>query len=46
MCIFNSPTIVCFANEPPKRDKMSLDRWKVYEIIDKELYLKPNYNIL
>ncbi len=41
MCIFNSPTIICFANEAPKTEKMSLDRWKIYEIIDKELYLKP-----
>ncbi len=40
MCIFNSPTIICFANEPPKREKMSKDRWKIYEIIDNELYLK------
>ncbi len=43
MCIFNSPTIICFANEPPKREKMSKDRWKVYEIIEKELYLKMNF---
>ncbi len=40
MCIFNSPVIICFANEPPKTEKMSLDRWKIYEIIDKQLYLK------
>ncbi len=40
MAIFNSPTILCFANEKPKCDKMSLDRWCVYEIINKELYKK------
>ncbi len=40
MCIFNSPVIICFANERPKIEKMSLDRWHIYEIIDKELYKK------
>ncbi len=49
MCIFNSPVIICFANEMPKREKMSLDRWRIYEIIDEKLYLrmfKKDYGII
>ena len=32
MCRFNRPHIVCFANEPPQYEKMSLDRWKVWNV--------------
>ena len=38
MCLFNSPVILCFANETPKTEKMSLDRWKIFSINDKKLY--------
>ncbi len=32
MCRFNKPHIVCFANEPPNYEKMSIDRWKVFNV--------------
>ncbi len=32
MCRFNRPHIICFANEPPCYDKMSLDRWVVFNV--------------
>lgn len=32
----DSPHLFVFSNEKPELDKMSADRWKVYEIIDKE----------
>lgn len=38
MCVFNNPSIFCFANEKPKTEKMSKDRWKIAEIRNKELY--------
>lgn len=41
MCVFNSPVIICFANTMPEIDKMSLDRWQVYEIVNRKL-LKIN----
>lgn len=30
----NSPHMICFANEPPNMDKLSNDRWTIYEILD------------
>lgn len=35
-----SPTIVCFANIPPPRHKLSRDRWQVYEIKNNMLFEK------
>jgi hypothetical protein len=32
----NSPHMFIFANEPPMKSKMSLDRWLIYEILDDE----------
>ena len=34
MVIMNSPHVICFANDEPDYDKVSLDRWEVYEIFD------------
>ncbi len=45
MCRFNKPHVVCFANEPPCYEKMSLDRWKVFNVdesVTEELE-RPNY---
>lgn len=30
--IFNCPHVICFANEPPTITKMSMDRWRIYNI--------------
>jgi len=35
MVLMNSPHIICFANEPPPYEKMSMDRWKVGTVSDK-----------
>lgn len=49
MCIFNCPQIVCFANDKPKTEKMSLDRWRIgyikKDIVNKDniLYWKKAY---
>lgn len=32
MCVMNPPIIICFANEPPKTDKLSEDRWVIRNI--------------
>lgn len=32
--IIDSPTVICFANFEPDLKKLSLDRWKVYEIVN------------
>lgn len=40
ICIFPQPTVCCFANEPPKREKLSEDRWRVYRIKDDKLFLQ------
>lgn len=33
-CLFNNPHVIIFANTPPRREKMSADRWFVREIYD------------
>jgi hypothetical protein len=35
--IMNSPHIICFANELPKVGKLSIDRWKIKEIVNNNL---------
>lgn len=37
---FPIPTVICFANCSPPREKLSKDRWVVYEIKDDKLYEK------
>lgn len=37
MVIFNKPKIIVFANEIPEKNKMSLDRWEIYDIIGDEI---------
>lgn len=37
MFIMNSPHLIIFANEEPEKHNISMDRWKVFEIIDKDL---------
>jgi len=32
-----APHVICFANTPPKREKMSKDRWSVFKIVDGQL---------
>nr|QKV51230.1 putative replication associated protein [Crucivirus sp.] len=29
--------VICFANEPPDVTKLSMDRWRIYNIVDKKL---------
>ena len=33
MCRFNSPHLICFANEPPKIGKLSKDRWIIEKLV-------------
>jgi len=35
--VFNSPNIICFSNFIPNYHKLSLDRWKIYKIINNDL---------
>lgn len=41
VCIFPVPTVICFANEAPKREKLSADRWSVSRIQDGEAFHVP-----
>lgn len=34
VCIFPSPLVICLANMPPDRSKMSADRWHIVDISD------------
>ena len=36
----NKPNVVVFSNFPPKTDKLSLDRWKIGEIVDQKIIWK------
>ena len=40
VCIFPSPTVLCFANEMPQLHKMSIDRWDIHIIKDNQLFKK------
>lgn len=40
LCIFPTPHVICFANEMPAVNKMSLDRWKIFEIKEEMLFEK------
>ena len=40
-CLFDNPHVIVFANEPPKIEKMSLDRWKIIDL--NELGPMDNY---
>lgn len=37
MSLFNNPHIICFANVPPRREGISEDRWRIFEIIGEDL---------
>lgn len=41
MKLFNSPHLIVFCNYPPEFDKLSVDRWKCFEIVDKKLSPTP-----
>lgn len=36
-CAFNHPHVICFANKPPKKNELSLDRWNIFHIEDNNL---------
>ncbi len=33
MCVFNSPHVLVFANRSPQMDKLTKNRWKIFEIL-------------
>ncbi len=38
-CVWTpAPIVICFANQPPHREKMSADRWFVYQVKGEQLY--------
>lgn len=39
-CVFRSPKVICFANEPPQMEKLSKDRWCIYKILEGKLFKK------
>jgi len=43
---FDEPHIVVFANWPPHVNQVSLDRWKIYELINGELVGVDTYKLL
>lgn len=46
--VFNSPVVWVFSNNRPEMSKLSQDRWKIYKILNNELYKikKPINNIV
>ncbi len=32
-CLFRTPIVICFSNEEPKKETMSLDRWDIHKIV-------------
>lgn len=40
-CIFNRPHIIIFANEPPKKREMSIDKWDIRELNKDEMQGPP-----
>lgn len=43
MCIFNPPAIIVLANEPPRRHKMSEDRWNIVKLdLNEDLVIDTN----
>lgn len=38
LCCFGDVHVIAFANQRPKTDTMSLDRWKLYEVKDDQLF--------
>lgn len=39
--VFPKPTVIAFANQPPRVDALSKDRWRIYKIQDDQLFLQP-----
>lgn len=46
MKVFNPPHLIIFANFPPEFTKLSLDRWKVWKIIENDLVEDLNRQVL
>ena len=42
MCRFNPPHVICFSNEAPDTDAMSLDRWRIIELKKKVVDTRNN----
>ena len=38
--LFPNPAVICFANSMPDREKLSKDRWRIWEIKDNKLFSK------
>lgn len=43
---FDEPHLIIFANWPPRVRELSLDRWKIFEIVDMELVPVDTYALL
>lgn len=39
MVVYDTPHVVCFANFPPDIGKLSVDRWRIYHIVENKLEL-------
>lgn len=44
LCVFTAPHVICFANERPIMESMSLDRWVVQRVQNDELFLQVAAN--